>query len=56
MTNAAEKLGYPLRIYQAVEQQVLGRVFELSDGQKKLFEAAIATGMREKAAEKPSGK
>ena len=47
---AAEKLGYPLRIYQAVEQQVLGRVFELDDRQRQLFEAAIATGMREKAA------
>ena len=48
---AAEKLGYPLAIYSAVEQQVLGRVFELSESQRKLFELAIATGKREAAAE-----
>ena len=48
---AAEKLGYPLTIYSTVEQQVLGRVFELSDSQRKLFEHAIATGKREAAAE-----
>ena len=46
---AAEKLGYPLTIYSSVEQQVLGRVFELDEQQKKLFEAAIATGRREAA-------
>ena len=51
---AAEKLGYPLTIYSSVEQQVLGRVFELSDSQRKLFEHAIATGKREKAAEAPA--
>ena len=50
---AAEKLGYPTAIYSAVEQQVLGRVFVLDENQKKLFEAAIATGRRERAKTAP---
>ena len=44
---AAEKLGYPTAVYSAVERQVLSRVFDLDAEQKKLFEAAIATGRRE---------
>jgi len=45
---AAEKLGYPTAIYSAAERMVLSRVFDLDDRQKKLFEAAIATGRRAK--------
>ena len=51
---AAEKLGYPIAVYSAVERQVLGRVFELDENQQKLFEAAIATGRREKEKAAPA--
>ncbi len=51
---AAENLGYPTAVYSAVEQQVLGRVFELDESQKKLFAAAIATGRRESAKAAPA--
>ena len=51
---AAEKLGYPIAVYSAVERQVLERVFELDENQQKLFEAAIATGRREKEKAAPA--
>lgn len=51
---AAEKLGLPTAIYAAAERNVLGRIFELSERDKKLFEAAIATGFRERDKRKGS--
>lgn len=44
--QAAERLGYPTAIYAAAEQNIMDRVFALSDEQKKLFDAAIASGKK----------
>ena len=51
---AAEKLGFPTAIYAAAERDVLNRVFYLSERDKKLFDAAIATGFRERDKRKNS--